>query len=461
MLRLSVTAALCVLPTLAAADVTPAQLWQEWQSGPIALSAAREERRDGALVLDGVTAELPQGGRMMVGRLTLAPEGGAVRVTASDSARLVARHGAEGALTAPGAVLEVTGDPGALAYRLAAPSLTLGWTDLPAGTPVSDLHLDLAEAQVAIDPSTAGIAARIEAARGALDLAGSDDGTRLTVAQSWTDPAITFGGPFAALMGLERPDPQDRLALGLEAAGSVAEVVSDGPRGRQTVETASDSTSFAATLDAGRLDARQSAENTRLTVAPEGLPLDDLTARIAELSVAVDAPAAPTSAPEEARLDLRLGGVTFSEQAWDILDPGRHLPRDPATLVAELAARGTLDGLSRPGALPPVTLERLEIDGLRIDALGARAAVEGRLDWDGASGLALLDPEGRLSVELRRAEALVENLVATGILTETQALFAQFALTRYTHAVEGEDSRAAEIVFGPEGAITVDGAPLR
>lgn len=459
--RLLVAAALCALPTLALAEVTPDEVWQEWQSGPVALSAAREATRDGALLLDGVTAELPQGGRMMIVRLTLAPQGDAVRVTASDSARLVARDGAEGALTAPGAALDVSGDPGALTYRLAAPSLALDWTDLPQDAPVSELHIDLTDTEVAIDPTEAGVAARIEAARGALDMTGSDGATRAVVAQNWTDPTVVFDGPFAVLTGLERPDPLDRIALRFDSAGSVTEVVADGPRGRQTIETESDSTFLEATLETGRLKARQSALDTRLTVTPEGVPLDDLTAQIAEFSVAVDAPAVRTTGSEEAQLDLRLTDVTFSEQAWDIVDPGRRLPRDPATLVAELAVRGTVGAPAAPDAPPPVTLERLEIDGLRIDALGARAAIEGQLDWDGAGGLALLDPEGRVSVELQGADALIETLAAAGILTEGQALFAGFGLNSYTRALERQNGRAAEIVFGPGGAISINGTPLR
>lgn len=460
MLRLPLAAALCVLPTFAPAAVTPEEVWQEWQS--LAVTAAQETDHDGALVLDGVSAGLPQGGRMMIGRVTLAPEGDAVRVTASDAARLLTGGGAEGELAAPGAEITVTGDPGAMRYRLTAPDLATSWSDLQREGSLADLRVGLNNAEVVIDPAAAGISARIDADHARLDTTGSEGATRFTLEQSWTDPAIAFDGSLSVLLGLARPDPDTATTLRLNAAGSTAEAVSDGPDGRATIGTDSLGTTVEATLGDGRLAARQTARDIGVRVTPAGLPPGAFSAGIDALSIALDGPAAPGDAPEAASLDLAIEGLSLSDEAWQLVDPAGRLSRAPATLMARISGSGRLtrDPLARPGALPPVALDRLDIDELRLDALGARAEIDGQLDWDDATGYSLLSPEGRIAVALDGAEGLVDDLLAAGLLTEGQALFAGIALTQFTHAT-GEGGRAGEIAFDPNGAITIDGTALR
>ena len=50
-------------------------------------------------------------------------------------------------------------------------------------------------------------------------------------------------------------------------------------------------------------------------------------------------PVAVSEEPQDAALALRFLGLTISDQIWGMFDPAGVLPRDPATLVIDVAGK--------------------------------------------------------------------------------------------------------------------------
>mgnify|MGYP006299804397 FL=1 len=169
-------------------------------------------------------------------------------------------------------------------------------------------------------------------------------------------------------------------------------------------------------------------------------------------------------------LTVALRDLVLGEAIWSVFDPADALPRDPATLVLDIAGR--LRFLTQPfseeamaGAETPAELQHLDLNELRLSLMGARLTGTGAFTFDydtpGPLGPDSPAPDGELNLRLEGAQELLQTLVRTGLLGEEQAMTMRMMTGMIAQpAPEGGDVLTSEIVVRPDGTVLANGAPL-
>jgi hypothetical protein len=136
-------------------------------------------------------------------------------------------------------------------------------------------------------------------------------------------------------------------------------------------------------------------------------------------------PVAKAEQPQDFGLKFVLGELTVSDSIWGILDPSAKLPHDPATLALEVdgKARVMVD-LMDPRQVAsaeesdkmPAELDSLNIKRLRLSLAGAELTGEGALTFDNSDTETfdgMPKPIGDIGLSLTGGNGLLDKLVAT------------------------------------------------
>jgi hypothetical protein len=231
--------------------------------------------------------------------------------------------------------------------------------------------------------------------------------------------------------------------------------------------------------ESGAVDARIALEGGILAISSEAeaatydIDLSKTVQALAPIRLGVDGvtgevrlPLAVREAPEEVVWRSTLSGLTASEELWALADPGRLLPRDPVTLVIDLAGRARwLRDPAGFAATPPAPgeqffrLPELEIRGFSLAAAGAEVTATGVLrlpDAPAAEGM----PEGRIELAATGLDALAGRLAEAGLISsEQRTLFAGLSRA-YARPGPTADSLTTVVEMGPEG-VSVNGLLLQ
>jgi len=178
-------------------------------------------------------------------------------------------------------------------------------------------------------------------------------------------------------------------------------------------------------------------------------------------------------APAEIKLDL--SGITLGDNIWAMGDPTGILPRDPADISLDLsgtirhavewldfanveAAADALEGL-------PVEPQSLQLNGLRISAVGAEVTGDGAFTFD-LTDLETFDgmprPEGKLTLRAKGLNALLGKLKQLGI-PEDQINGGMMMLGMFTapDTEGGDDARKTVLEITPDGQVLNNGMRIR
>ena len=288
------------------------------------------------------------------------------------------------------------------------------------------------------------------------------------------------------------------------------EAALDGPGGNFDVTSTSDGGEMRVSLDGAGIGYALSTAGSRVSLRGGMLPVPELSYAIESSAIDVSFPLVADEAAQPFALAVALTRLALDDGLWSLLDPGAVLPRDPASLdlsvtgtailpedlIAPLPegedasedADGDAGAEAEPGAGPEaesdarpdagqeagpdegpdaapaapslatIALERLSLDvaGARLNASGAfEAADEGEPAVPGLPPLA-----GTLEVDLTGAEALLDGLVAMGVLPQEQAAFVR-GMLGFVARPTGADAYATEIELGADGSVTAGGMALR
>ena len=171
--------------------------------------------------------------------------------------------------------------------------------------------------------------------------------------------------------------------------------------------------------------------------------------------------------------NLELSDFTMSDQLWSMIDPAGQLPRDPATLRVDLDGTGRLFlDLLDPGEVEdlegrdsvPGEVESLTLNALVLELAGARLSGEGAFTFDSddlESFGGAPAPEGTLDLRLVGGNALLENLVAMGLVPEDQASGMRMMMGLFARPGEGEDELVSRIEVTEDGQIIANGQRLK
>lgn len=173
------------------------------------------------------------------------------------------------------------------------------------------------------------------------------------------------------------------------------------------------------------------------------------------------------------RLAYALEGVTLADGIWALFDPTGQLPRDPASLVLDVAGDAILTGnlfdptTGQPqtddsGAVtppaPPFVPQDLTINRIALDAAGASAEITGSLDF----GADPARPVGTLNGTFAGVNGLMDTLVTMGLVPQEQMMGVRMMLTMFARPdADNPDRLTSQIEFRENGSIFANGQQVR
>lgn len=137
-------------------------------------------------------------------------------------------------------------------------------------------------------------------------------------------------------------------------------------------------------------------------------------------------PVVATDAAGDYSFVMKLSQFSINEEAWAMFDPGGALKRDAADLAIDISGKTKMDlpgmiAASDAGMEPPVpAVESLNITELGLKIAGAALAGTGAFTFDNSMGMPM--PLGEANVTVTGANALIDGLIATGLLPEEDAM---------------------------------------
>ncbi len=220
----------------------------------------------------------------------------------------------------------------------------------------------------------------------------------------------------------------------------------------------------------GRLLYEGRATGTEGRFTGSGLPVPEIAYAVDEAAMRLDGPVVATDAPQDFALLYAVRGLTLSEDLWQMFDPARNLPRDPLTLALELSGQGRwlIDVLNEEAAADisgeEGEIAALSIDTVEISGAGASLTGSGAFTFDNADRTTfegMPRPEGALDLRIVGASALIDRLVAMGLLPPEQAMGTRMMLGLFARPGEGEDTLTSKIEVNAAGEVLANGQRLR
>jgi hypothetical protein len=298
------------------------------------------------------------------------------------------------------------------------------------------------------------------------------------------DMAVDYEGTTGRLdydgrLRLPEGEGLEDMATAIRAGARIANRITFGP-GESRFSTTEDGVTAHAT-------SRSAGSGIEMTISDEGLELgfrsDDLVARVEggglpfALAYKAERAAGSLLMPvvrgedvQDFALSLDLAKLALSEDIWAMVDPGATLPRDPANLSLDLSGRGKLGvdlfdetamAALATGDSSAFAPERLVLDTLLLELAGARLVGTGAVDIEPDAAADIPPARGAVDLRLEGGNALLDRLVAMGVLPQDQATTVRMMAAMFTEAVAGEDTLTSRIEIEKDGTITVNDQRMR
>lgn len=494
-------AAATLIPHSAAAQITAQEVWDEWQEISAemgqTLTTESEQMAGGTLTITGLVSEmdLPDGsfsGRLE--RLQLAEQGdGTVRITMSEDYPLsLTGIAAEGEsfemnmlIRQSGLEMTAARDGGETRYDYSAPDMTILMDTIE--TDGESIPVDLEISLTALEGLYAigqGVAEeriiRSDLSAGAMamsaDVADPEGAEgEVSIIATVTNLVTTSTGTlsaFAAMSGMDTLAGEGVTSEGSATYGSARyEITGEDDTGPFALAASSSGGEVDFSLDEGAVAYGGVNRDIAVSFSGAQIPFPQVGFAMAESAWEFSGPVGTGETPEDFGMLLRLQDLTVDDMIWSMFDPGGAIPRDPATLVLDLAGQGNwLVDVTDP-ALDPMEIEgnvgevsALTINELRLDMAGAELTGSGDFTFDNEDTETfdgMPRPEGAMDFTLVGANGLLETLVNMGLLPQDQAMGARMMLGLFARPGEGEDTLVSRIEVTPEGSVFANGQQLR
>ena len=168
-------------------------------------------------------------------------------------------------------------------------------------------------------------------------------------------------------------------------------------------------------------------------------------------------------------LGLQLNGFAMSDILWGLFDPAAQLPRDPATIIADVSGKGRLlfdfldpeaASLSGNPNITPAEVETLDINQLQISVAGAELKGTGAFRFDNSAGGAQR-PVGGVDLMLAGGNTLLDRLVAIGIVPQEQATGVRMMMGLLAVPGDAPDTLNSRIEINDQGHISANGQRIQ
>jgi hypothetical protein len=292
--------------------------------------------------------------------------------------------------------------------------------------------------------------------------------------------AMTFSGTSTMPVGVT-PQAQDitpLIASGFAFDGTFGtqdtetQVEMTSIDGTSRIKTASASSTLGVVMGLEGLRYVADARDVQIGAELAGLPVP-LFAQMAQSGFQLGMPVVKSDDPQDFKLAFNMTDVTMSDIIWAMFDPAGQLPRDPATIALDLSGKAKV--LSNPfdaqavqqsaetGDLP-AEVEALSINRLTLDAVGAQLEATGDVTFDNADKVTLPGfpkPVGDVNITIAGASALLDRLVAIGMLPPDQVMGARMMLGVFAVPGDAADTLNSRIEFTEAGEILANGQRIR
>lgn len=488
-------AAVMFLAQPALAQMTPEDVWQNWQdaaaSGGYAIDGASVARDGDTLTITGAAFGFDDGAggtiSVPISPIAMTDRGdGTVGITLPETIALTSPPAPTGETLAitlgiPGFETVASGTPAAVAYASTMPSATID-IDVTGGPATADMVLAIAG--------------------GAVQTTYTTEGERMAVSGDFTADSMTLDGDFAdaeagssgnvalSLAALSSRiagnlfDPGDTQDLGPALQGGLAfnsgvdfgamSLVVDGTDAmgpsRLAFDAGSGKTGFG--VSASGFNYAVGLNGATVAFSGAGIPLPEVRLGVGEILVSLLMPLIASPEPADFDLVTRLVDLTLADDLWGMIDPTARFPRDPATLIIDATGKATLTtslvdetAMTALGDAPPGTVDSLNLNALQLTVGGANLTGDGALTFDNTDletygGVPA--PTGTINLSATGVNGLIDTLVGMGMIPEDQAMGARMMLSMFANvAPDGSDSMTSVIEFAEGGGLFVNGQQLQ
>jgi hypothetical protein len=491
--------ALVFLATSATADVTPQEVWASWQA---MMTSAGQELTVGNTADSGNAVEVTDmvvtykddlggGATVSFDKLTFTDNGdGTVSVTMPESYPIAMTFPdkAEGpgsmklTVSQPGAKIVAGGSATETSYEITSPTTTVTLDEIAdIGGKMLDTQAELALTDLAAKYSVAQngegmvLDSSFTSKSMALKIAGGADegGGTGTVDVSFADVTGVTKGNFlsAELMAnmaaaLNSGFTMD-TSLNFGAMSMTADITeAAGPTKMQASATDG---GFVVAMNKDRLNYGTSLNGAKFTISGAEIPFPQVEVAFAESGFNIAMPVSKSDVAQDFSFLTKVVDFTVSEDVWGLFDPAGSLSREPATFVVDLKGKGYWEqdimdpSLQMEGAQPPGKLESLDLTQILAKAAGAEVSATGGLTFDNTDLQTfggVPRPDGKITVNIKGVNQLVDNLIALGILTEDDAMGFRMGLGMFARPGAGPDELVSEVEF-KDGGLFANGMQLQ
>jgi Uncharacterized protein conserved in bacteria (DUF2125) len=503
MLACSTALSLFLAADAAMAEVTPEEVWANWQA--LATAAGQQLTFDNvaqngdSLDVTGLvltyTDDLGGSFSANIDKMGFKGNGdGTVGVTMSESFPMTMAFPAdtEGpsamklTVTQPGLLITAGGSATETKYDFTAPSVSVVLDEVKdqAGA-VMDT-----EASLMLTDSVASYLVAQSGETTALD--SSFSAKSLTMTLSGTDPAgpgDAVGSGTVTLSLADLGGSTKGNLLGAEIMANMATALNSGftsdtnmafgamsfdaniteAAGPTVIKGAAAGGDFVLAVDKVRVNYGSSLKGASFTVSGAQIPFPEVVVGFAETAFNVLIPASKSDTPQDFAYLTKIVDLTISDDVWGLFDPAASLSREPATFI--LDAKGTgrwfqdiMDpAVEMDGVEPPGQIDTLDLTQLLVKAAGAEVAATGALTVDNSGATTFQGmpaPTGTINVDIKGVNKLIDNLIAMGILPDDQAMGARMMLGMFTRPGAGPDEVTSLIEF-KDGGLFANGQQLQ
>lgn len=377
-----------------------------------------------------------------------------------------------------------SGDPGAVTFAQSADSLQME---------ISELNIPGEEVDLVMQVATGGYTATSTVTEGDLIAVTSDmtlasgevayvmsspDGFvssntgTFGASQNSSEMALPAGG--SDLMNLSNALQAGAFLRGsTQSEGNTTEaVVTVDNEIFQEQTTTSAGSNIAYSIDSAGLDITGEALETNFSMLMPDLFPFPMEGSIGGADIRYKLPLLPSEDVQEVAFKLGLSELAISDGLWDLFDPAGELPRDPATIIIDLAGTvlseidwlniATLEGqLDQP--VPPIAPETVTINNLTVTAVGASATASGAFTLDMTDMETIPGfprPTGDAILEVSGANTLLDRLSTLGFIGPDEANMARFGMGFIARST-GDDSFETVLEATEDGQILVNGQRMR
>ena len=477
----------------ATAQVTPEEVWKNWQdmtaSYGQAVQSTSATRNGDTLVVEGVAVTTDDGAGTSVdaqiGTLNFKDLGdGTVEVTMADSYPIAVKSPAVDAkarptdvtitVTQPGLKMIAGGSVSDTSYAISAPTMTINIDESTAAAASTldnnvDITLTGVEGKYLVTGATETktLDSSFSIKNMGLVMAGKDAAKQfdMNATVSVADLAGTSKGTFLGLAAMENMPAALKAGFNFDGGFSYGKTTFNldvtEAKGPTKMTSTAESGNLTIAVDKSRLAYGVGGKGMSLAISSPDIPFPEVKVTYAEALFNLLMPISKSDVPEDFAVTTKIIDLAISDEIWTMFDPTGALPHDPATVIidAKGKAKLTVDitdetATAALGDMPPGELHAFDLTELKVKAAGAELTGTGALTFDNtdlATYAGMPVPTGVIDLKLVGANTLLDKLIAMGLFPEEQAMGFRMMAGMFTKVGEAPDTLTSTLEFKDKG----------